>query len=127
MRADPVFLDRTGQRRRLFKVAIAGAAVLLATATLVLVAGFTGTGPGHLPTLPQPAGGEVRGAGSSAKPTVTGAAPAPRPTAPGPVVRSTTSPAPRATSSPTATPTPSRSSHRRVPTHTPGNKPTKRA
>ncbi|MGN9909649.1 hypothetical protein ACTMTJ_19060 [Phytohabitans sp. LJ34] len=115
----PVFVDRTGQRRRLVRVAGAAAGLLLALASLLLVAGFTGAGPGHLPLLPQPAGGAPTAPRS---PAATRPAPAPaRATVPAPADRPSTVPPPTATARVTPTPTPSRTNHRRVPTHTPGN------
>jgi hypothetical protein len=124
VRVKPVFVDRTGQRRRVVRVAGAAAGLALALASLLLVAGFTGAGPGHLPLLPQPAGGGAPAAPRS--PTTT--RPAPPSTRP-PVTRPATIAPPAATTAaPEATPTPapSRSGHRRIPTHTPGNnKPSK--
>jgi hypothetical protein len=50
--AQPVFVDSTGTRRRWLAVfAVAGGAVL-ALASAMLIAGFLGGGPGHLPGLP---------------------------------------------------------------------------
>jgi hypothetical protein len=50
--AQPVFVDSTGSRRRWLAVfAVAGGAVL-ALASAMLIAGFLGGGPGHLPGLP---------------------------------------------------------------------------
>lgn len=120
----PVFVDRTGQRRRLVRVAGAAAGLALALASLLLVAGFTGAGPGHLPLLPQPAGGAPAAPRSPAAATP---APAPaRATTPQPADRPSTVAPPATTAAVAPTPTPSRSSHRRVPTHTPGNnKPSK--
>jgi hypothetical protein len=120
----PVFVDRTGQRRRLVRVAGAAAGLALALATLLLVAGFTGAGPGHLPLLPQPAGGAPAGPRSPAPTRPGGVAPSPRPTGAPDGRRATTAPPP-ATATAASSPSPSRSDHRRVPTHTPGNKPSK--
>ncbi|WP_173079635.1 hypothetical protein [Phytohabitans rumicis] len=122
MHADPVFVDGTGRRRRLFALAGAAAGVLLALAALVLVAGFTGTGPGHLPTLPLPAGGDAREAVSPPRPSGTPTTPAQAPRPGLPIPSTVESPSVAA-----VTPSPSRSNHRRVPTHTPGNKPSKKA
>lgn len=122
----PVFVDRTGQRRRLVRVAGAAAGLALALASLLLVAGFTGAGPGHLPLLPQPAGGAPAEPRSPAAPRPGGAVPSQPATAPAPTGRPATTAPPAATATGgTPTPTPSRGSHRRVPTHAPGNKPSK--
>lgn len=120
----PVFVDRTGQRRRLVRVAGVAAGLVLALASLLLVAGFTGAGPGQLPLLPQPAGG------APAAPRSPATKPAPRssPATVTPADRPATTPPPPAatTAGATAAPVPTRTSHRRVPTHTPSNnKPTK--
>src|SRR5437773_3514239 len=59
----PVFVDRSGTRRRWFVgLGVAGAGVL-ALSVLLLVAGFLGGGPGRLPGLPglpAPAGPAAR-------------------------------------------------------------------
>jgi hypothetical protein len=124
---EPVFVDRTGRRRRLFAAAGAGGALLLALATLVLVAGFTGAGAGSLPALPQPAASKVRSTEPAAAPPEPTRAPAPSrtPATERPADRVGTAPAkPAATSPPpTATPSPTRKNNRRVPTHTPSHKP----
>jgi hypothetical protein len=126
--AEPVFVDRTGRRRRLFAVAGGAGAILLALASLVLVAGFTGAGAGYLPTLPQPAGSKARGGVSTAKPSET-TRPAVPTRAPATAGSAGTGSVPSATPTPPAavTPTPSRTNNRRVPTQTPSHKPTKRA
>jgi hypothetical protein len=49
---DPVFLDRTGRRRRLFVAAGSVGGLVLLIAAVALVAGFTGTGPGSVPGWP---------------------------------------------------------------------------
>lgn len=124
--AEPVFVDRTGRRRRLFAVAGGAGAILLALASLVLVAGFTGAGAGYLPMLPQPAASKAGGTISTAKPAATT----------GPAVP-TRAPAtagaedPRVSATPTppagVTPRPTRTSNRKVPTQTPSHKQSKRA
>lgn len=123
----PVFVDRSGRRRRLVRVAGAAAGLALTLASALLVAGFTGAGPGHLPLLPDPAGGRVGAATKSPRPEVAPAPATPTRLTPRPeggTAPRTTSPGAAATTA-RAVPTPSRSSHRRVPTHTPGNKPSK--
>ncbi|RSM54821.1 hypothetical protein DMB66_36835 [Actinoplanes sp. ATCC 53533] len=122
--ADPVFLDRTGRRRRLFVAAGSGGGLVLLIASVALVAGFTGTGPGSVPGWP---GGtdELRvgrpDSAVSVRPRTT-RPPAPttaavrRTTAPAALV--TTVPAP-ASATPSSTPAASVNPHRRVPTHTP--------
>lgn len=121
----PIFVDHTGRRRRLVRVAGVATGLGLALATLLLVAGFTGAGPGHLPLLPEPAGGAPRAPRPAAVTPPAGSSPAQAP----PDDRATpsaTPPATAATAAATAAaPTPSRSDHRRVPTHTPGVKPSR--
>ncbi|MEV0570368.1 hypothetical protein [Dactylosporangium sp. NPDC050588] len=50
---DPVFVDRTGRRRRLFTVLGAGLGVLLAAGCALLIAGLLGASPVPLPGLPE--------------------------------------------------------------------------
>ncbi|WP_327006775.1 hypothetical protein OHA72_05580 [Dactylosporangium sp. NBC_01737] len=72
---DPVFVDRSGRRRRLFTSLGAGLGVLLAASCLLLVAGLLGSSPVPLPGLPQGGqGGQHRdgaesGVGSAPSPT----------------------------------------------------------
>jgi len=126
--ADPVFLDRTGRRRRLFVAAGSVGGLVLLIAVVALVAGFTGTGPGSVPGWP---GGtdELRvgrpDSAVSVRPRAT------RPAAPtttavqrtaAPVTLVTTAPAPTGaapSSTPASTPAAATNPHRRVPTHTP--------
>ncbi|MFI7546959.1 hypothetical protein [Actinoplanes sp. NPDC049599] len=119
---DPVFLDRTGRRRRLFVAVGSVGGLLLAVAALALVAGFTGAGPGSVPGWP--GGADDRRVDRpesvvSVRPQVT------RQTVTGGVDRTTApaAPGPTATSAPAAatssTPSASVNPHRRVPTHTP--------
>lgn len=118
----PIFVDRSGRRRRLVRVAGAATGLALALASVLLVAGFTGAGPGHLPLLPDPAGGRMGVPTRSPRPEV---APGPATTSvPPPAGDRTTAPA-ATTAAGGATATPSRNAHRRVPTHTAGNKPSK--
>src|SRR5215469_7457130 len=59
--ADPVFVDRTGRRRRIAAVAGGVAGIVLILTTLTMLVGFTGVGGGHLPGLPG-IGGAATGA-----------------------------------------------------------------
>jgi hypothetical protein len=115
----PVFVDRTGRRRRLFTAAGAAGGLVLCLVSLLLIAGFTGTGPDYLPTLPESVRGPVRTT-PSGKP-----APSPRPSRSPDAVRTTRS----ATVAPATTaPSPTaKANHRRVPTQTPANRPSKPA
>jgi cytoskeletal protein RodZ len=126
---EPVFVDRTGRRRRLFAAAGAAGGVLLALASLVLVAGFTGAGAGYLPALPEPAGSKAHSAVSTASPSATtrSAGPSPAPATPGREDRTTTASVPPATTTPptSVTPSPTHTNNRNVPTHTPSHKPSK--
>ena len=67
--ATPVFVDRTGRRRRWFALFGAAGGGLLSVATVVLVAGFLGAG-GALPGLP---GSEQGGGAAAASAPVAGA------------------------------------------------------
>jgi hypothetical protein len=51
--ADPVFVDRSGRRRRLFTSLGAGLGVVLVVGCVLLVAGLMGSSPVPLPGLPQ--------------------------------------------------------------------------
>jgi hypothetical protein len=82
---DPVFVDRSGRRRRLFTSLGAGLGVLLAAGSLLLVAGLLGTSPVPLPGLPQSGqgGGHHRDgaeSGVGTAPSRTGAPDRPSPT-----------------------------------------------
>jgi hypothetical protein len=50
---DPVFVDRSGRRRRLFTALGAGLGVLLMAGCALLIAGVLGASPVPLPGLPQ--------------------------------------------------------------------------
>jgi len=125
----PVFVDRTGRRRRLFAFAGAAGGLLLALAAMMLVAGFTGVGPGNLPALPAPAVSKVPRAVSTAGPSATIRPPRPprAPATTSPVDPGTTgSAAPASTTPPVGvTPGPTHPNNGRAPTHPPKHKPTK--
>src|SRR4051794_30457075 len=101
----PVFVDHTGSRRRWFAIfAVAGGA-LLTLASAMLIAGFLGGGPAHLPGLPtaprpepivgQPPGGHQADHAPSSTPG--GASRSPTPTGTGgPLVNPAGSVAPSA-------------------------------
>jgi hypothetical protein len=134
---DPVFVDRTGRRRRIFLLAGAAGGVVLVLATVALLAGFTGVGSHYLPALPG-----LPGVGPG---QVQGVAPTPRPSGAGPNRRIPRSAAPTTDSRPAGAPEPavaplpgtapaagtsatptSRSSRRNVPTQTPTTHPTRK-
>jgi hypothetical protein len=131
---DPVFVDRSGRRRRLVTLTGTAGGLLLAGAVLALLAGFTGAGPVGLPgwddatSAPRPVPGTARPSTRAAHvPVPTGrprtARPAPSATAP-----SSSAPEPTATSvSPTASVKGRGKSQRRVPTHTPTARPAHKA
>nr|MDT0660628.1 hypothetical protein [Micromonospora sp. DSM 115978] len=132
MGTEPVFVDRTGRRRRLFVAAGAVGGLVLMLVSATLVAAFTGTGPVRLPLLPESTVGPARTAEPQAVPPA-----APRPSNPAPPASGggadagaepapTTSPAAPAQGTGT-TPSPTgKATKRRVPTHTPGSRPTTR-
>lgn len=73
-RNSPIFVDRTGNRRRWFTALGAAGGTLLITALAVLVAGIFGAGPAHLPGLPglapqQPLGVTAKPAGTASSTT----------------------------------------------------------
>ena len=113
----PVFLDRTGRRRRLLIVAGAAGATALVGAAIGLILGLTGASGHTLPGLPAAtahAHGPEAGRGSSTNAPAGNAGGAGQPTAaPAP-------PATSATAGPTVTPSHG-STHRHVPTQTPSH------
>ena len=120
---DPVFVDRTGRRRRLFAVTGAAGGVLLAIASLALVAGFTGAGDASLPALPEATAGKTH-AVSTATPSATTRSAGSAPTRTAPEERgSTATPATTTTPQAAATPSPTHTNNRRVPTNRPSKKP----
>ena len=136
---DPVFVDRSGRRRRLVTLTGTAGGLLLAAAVLALLAGFTGAGPVALPgwddatTTSRPAPGAARPSTRPAHvPVPTGrpraARPAPSAAAPSATAPSSSAPEPTATSvSPTAPGKGRGKSQRRVPTHTPSARPAHKA
>lgn len=87
-----IFVDHTGRRRRVVTALAAGAGVLLTTAMVILVAGFTGVGPSPLPGLPalNPAQQEIARVPAQAPPPSSSA---PRPAAEPTDTTATTAPA----------------------------------
>jgi hypothetical protein len=142
----PVFVDRTGRRRRLFAVAGAGGGLLLALAAVMLVAGFTGVGPGQAPALPAPDASKRHRAVAPTRPSATIKPPSPTRAAattgrvdagaadsrtagpatapPGSAGPSSTGAVPPATTSPPAavTPSPTQPNRGRSPSHPPKKK-----
>lgn len=109
----PVFVDRTGRRRRLFTVLAAGGGVALTLMLGIVVAGFLGVEGAGLPGLPQllpdrPAAEESPSPGPAAS------TPQPRPQ---PLATASASPT-KTTGKPSAAPTASPSTR--------GNRPTDR-
>ncbi|MEV6602157.1 hypothetical protein AB0M36_35705 [Actinoplanes sp. NPDC051346] len=132
---EPVFVDRSGRRRRVVALAGSAGALVLVLAVLALVAGFTGVAPATLPGWAE--SGTERLRGDTTPPP---AAPSPTPSA-GLRPRVTTPAAPPddqsdagATTRPTlgaststsAVAAPPGNSHRRIPTHTPSARPGKK-
>ncbi len=129
---DPVFLDPTGKRRRLFVAAGSAGGLLLLVAVVALIAGFTGSGPGSVPGWPD-SGKELRisrldsavsvqSATTAPEPAATTKArPADRPTAPVTTAAVTTAPEP-SSAAPSVSPSAPVNPHRRVPAHAPGQR-----
>lgn len=118
----PVFLDRSGRRRRLVKIVGVGLGAVLAASLALIVAAVSTASPVHLPGFPDIGLNAGRTTGVTATPIPSG------PTRPGSGGR--TGPGPSAVPSsdlgPTDTASPSASSKRgRVPTQTPSH-PTKK-
>jgi hypothetical protein len=99
----PVFVDRTGRRRRVVIVTGAAVGILIVVALVMLITGLTGSSPLHVPGFPDRPG-EV------------------------PVAAPTTTPEPSASETPqpdlapnagSVSATPTRTSNRHVPTQTP--------
>jgi hypothetical protein len=134
---DPVFVDRTGRRRRLIALAGSAGGLMLTLILLALVAGFTGVGPASVPGWPDAAAGVP---GARAKPSPSPASPSARSrplTAEPPIAEqapagdSSRSAVPDVTpSSATVTPsgsvTPTPKNNGRRPTHTPNPRSSKK-
>ena len=136
---DPVFVDRTGRRRRMVTLLGTAGGLVLAAAVLALVTGFTGVGPAALPDWDQPAAATPRpSTGASARPARTAtratrsvqppsAPESVPPSSPASVAPGSPASAPPPSATPTSSVSPSPTptvagkgnSHRRVPTHTP--------
>ena len=138
---DPVFVDRTGRRRRLTAIAGSTGGLLLTLVLLALVAGFTGAGPVPVPGWPQAAADGVRGTRpkplpSRASPAVgtppatARSTPAARTPTSGPgsaaPVATPTSPATGITPTPSVSVTRTPKKNGRRPTHTPNPHSTKK-
>lgn len=106
---DPVFVDRTGRRRRLIAIAGSTGGLVLTLMLLALVAGFTGVGPASVPGWPD-AAAAVDGSQPKPSRTAPSARPSPRPAEPAPVGRTPRSRPASGAAVPAATPTPSASS-----------------
>ena len=108
--AQPVFVDHSGRRRRMFAIAGSAAAVVLLVALIMLGAGLFGVAPLRVPGFP-----DLGKANNGAAPSVT---PGPEPITggggAGPARAEQGS-----TPSPTGSPTVAPSSPRHVPTQTP--------
>ena len=118
---DPVFVDRTGRRRRLFAATGAAGGVLLAIASLALVAGLTGAGDSSLPALPEATVTKTH----AATPSATTRSPESTPTRTArPEERGGTATPATTTTPPQAgvTPSPTHTNNRRVPTNRPSKK-----
>ncbi|TMM34791.1 MAG: hypothetical protein E6F99_21415 [Actinobacteria bacterium] len=110
----PVFVDRSGIRRRWFVILGVAGAGALTLAVLVLVAGFFGAGPGRLPGLPGPLGPVARQAAAPVTSAPSTAARASHPATPSGAPGPRPSPTPGVPSA-TASPTPIR--HGNAPPH----------
>jgi hypothetical protein len=114
---EPVFVDRSGRRRRLFTVIGAGIGVALLLSLGLIIAGLFGAAPVHVPGLPSSGGvaaqpGISESAGPGEPSPTAGASGSRRPgtgltPTPGQVLTSPTSP--RRTAVPTDKPRPTRS------------------
>lgn len=121
--SQPVFVDRSGRRRRMFTALATAGGVVLTVAIVIVTAGFFGMGSGHLPGLPElgkaPKQGPVSpGVGPTGAPSSS----AVRTTTPSPVRSGTIAP-PTASPPPAATTTPRGNRPTQTPAHpTPSKK-----
>jgi len=77
--ADPVFVDRSGRRRRLIVIAGTAGTLVLLAAIVALLAGFTGAGPVAVPGWP---GADAGRPAPNARVTTTRTTPPPAPAPP---------------------------------------------
>ncbi|WP_433360691.1 hypothetical protein ACQPZX_27165 [Actinoplanes sp. CA-142083] len=126
MIVDPVFVDRSGRRRRLLVGAGLAGGVLLVTAVVALLAGFTGPGEAGLPGWPAATGRAAVPKSRAAVPATTRARPAATVTRPAAPPPTSASPSTSATPSVSATPSASASAHPRNHAHSPGARPSKK-
>jgi hypothetical protein len=137
---EPVFVDRTGRRRRLIALAGSAGGLVLTVALLAVAVAFTGAGPVSLPRWPESAAGAVIGDPATRPPSDARRSTAPRqqdaertaepaPVRPADAARAsaTAAPAPSPTASGTPSASPSstrgrgsRPTHTSAPTQTPG-------
>jgi hypothetical protein len=107
---DPIFVDRSGRRRRLLTIVGCASGGLLTVTTVALLSGFTGVSPASLPGLP-PFGNP--GAAVQPAPSVAGRTPGASPR--NLPAASSAAPSGAGSASPTVNP------RRNVPTHTPSH------
>ena len=136
---EPVFVDRTGRRRRLIALAGSVGGLVLTVALFALAVGFTGAGPVSIPGWPESAAGAVIGEPATRPPSDARrsttlrpqdaertAEPAPiRPGAVSPSGTVTPAPSPTASATPSTIPSPAKGrgtkpTHTSAPTQTPG-------
>ena len=126
---DPVFVDRTGRRRRLFAIAGSAGGLVMILVAVALFAGFTDGGRASIPGWPAGAGhakpGTSRPAASDGDTSAPRAGPEPTPEVT-PVAAPATTPATARPTTPATSTAPTRGpGTRRHPTHTPAPHPTK--
>jgi hypothetical protein len=116
--SQPVFVDRSGRRRRMFTALATAGGVVLTVAIVIVTAGFFGVGPGPLPGLPELGKAPQQGPVSpGVRPTGAPSWPAARTTAPAPARSGTVAPPTTAPPTPTASTT----SRGNRPTQTPAH------
>lgn len=134
MIAEPVFVDRSGRRRRLIVAAGVGGTLALLIAVGALLAGFTGSAPAAVPGWPTSGArhgaakpGPATAASATTRPVhppVVTSAPARHTAAPSPSPSPSPSPAQRSSASASAAPTVTAPVHGRG--HSPSARPSKR-